>query len=66
MPNGDYIRATYEMNDQEDGEFDPAWTGVYSANPVGGNAPADNNFAVAGNVGEGAHVDAAFAVSATS
>ena len=66
MPNGDYIRATYEMNYQEDGEFDPGWTGVYSGNPVSVNPPADPNFVMTTNVGEGAHVDASFTVSPAS
>ena len=60
MPNGDYIRSTYEMNYQEDGEFDPGWTGIYTANPAGDTAPADPDFTVASNVGEGHHVDATF------
>ena len=66
MPNGDYIRSTYEMNYQEDGEFDPGWTGVYTSNPVKGTAPADQNFTATSNGGEGSHVDAAFTVGAAS
>jgi hypothetical protein len=63
MPNGDYIRSTYDMNYQEDGEFDSGWTGVYTANPDGGTAPTDSNFTVTSNAGEGSHVDAAFTVA---
>lgn len=66
MPNGDYIRSTYEMNYQQDGAFDPGWTGVYTANPAGGGAPADHNFTVVSNVGEGSNVNAAFTVNAAS
>ncbi|GAA4172338.1 hypothetical protein [Gryllotalpicola koreensis] len=66
MPNGDYVVSLYQASMSELPEFDPTFTGVFTANPVNTYPPQDKAYTVTDNPGSGYRTDASFAVSAVS
>ncbi|WP_162940177.1 hypothetical protein [Gryllotalpicola protaetiae] len=66
MPNGDYVVSLYQASMSELPEFDPTFTGVFTANPINTYPPQDKAFTVSDNPGSGYRTDASFAVSAAS
>lgn len=64
MPNGDYVQSVYSATADQDPEFVPDVTGVFTIDPSGHPAPPmDSGYQFTANPGSGQHTDDSFTVS---